>query len=70
MSFRIAFVEELTPNDPLLVQEEGRWIGNSLGAALGFMIPNSIGVDRPAVFIGEQQERNLVPGLHALQHFH
>jgi len=69
MPLDITFAEEFHPDDALLVQDERRRMRNPLGATFGFSVPNSEGVNRPAAFVGKQRERNLMPGLDALEHF-
>jgi len=53
MPLGIAFIEQLGPDDALLVHQESSRVRYPLGPALSFAIPNSVGVNRPAAFIGQ-----------------
>jgi hypothetical protein len=56
MAFSIALDEELGPDNSVPIDQHGPRVWNALGLAFGFLIEQSVGLDRLASGIGEQWE--------------
>src|SRR6266511_4281964 len=64
----VSFVEKLCANDALFIQHKSGRKRNSFKAARGLPVANAISVDGFAPFVGQQREREFVPGRGTFQY--